>query len=118
MEVKREAAVTLAEIDYFEGDVREVLRSLKDEPTPLGRRVNSVFLGTNVISGFATAVVVGTGPETEFGKISERLEQKQPETGFERGLRNFGKLLVKLVLIITLIIRPSGLLGPKSIDKV
>ena len=52
--------------------------------TPLGQRVNSVFLGTSVISGFATAVVVGTGPETEFGKISERLEHKQPETGFER----------------------------------
>jgi Mg2+-importing ATPase len=70
--------------------------------TPLARRVNSVFLGTNVISGMATAAIVGIGPETEFGKISERLEQKQPETGFERGLRNFGKLLVKLVLIITL----------------
>jgi P-type Mg2+ transporter len=74
------------------------------EPTPLGQRVNSVFLGTNVVSGFATAAVVGTGPETEFGKISERLEQKQPETGFERGLRNFGMLLVKLVLIITVVV--------------
>ena len=74
------------------------------EPTPLGQRVNSVFLGTNVISGFATAVVVGTGPETEFGKISERLEHKQPETGFERGLRHFGQLLVKVVLIITVVV--------------
>jgi Mg2+-importing ATPase len=74
------------------------------EPTPLGQRVNSVFLGTNVISGFATAVVVGTGPETEFGKISQRLEHKQPETGFERGLRQFGQLLVKIVLIITVVV--------------
>ena len=74
------------------------------EQTPLARRINSVFLGTNVISGFATAVVVGTGPETEFGKISERLEHKQPETGFERGLRQFGQLLVKIVLVITVIV--------------
>ena len=74
------------------------------EPTPLGQRVNSVFLGTNVISGLATAVVVGTGPDTEFGKISERLEHKQPETGFERGLRQFGQLLVKVVLIITVVV--------------
>lgn len=74
------------------------------EPTPLGHRVNSVFLGTNVISGFATAVVVGTGPDTEFGKISERLEHKQPETGFERGVRRFGQLLVKIVLIITAVV--------------
>jgi Mg2+-importing ATPase len=74
------------------------------EPTPLGERGNSVFLGTNVISGFATAVVVGTGPDTEFGKISERLEHKRPETGFERGLRRFGQLLVKVVLMITVVV--------------
>jgi Mg2+-importing ATPase len=73
-------------------------------PTALGQRVNSLFLGTNVISGFATAVVVETGPDTEFGKISERLEHKQPETGFERGLRRFGQLLVKVVLIITVVV--------------
>ena len=74
------------------------------EDTPLGQRLNSVFLGTSVISGFATAVVVGTGRDTEFGKISERLEHKQPETGFERGLRRFGLLLVKVVLIITVVV--------------
>jgi len=72
--------------------------------TPLAQRTNSVFLGTNVISGFATAVIVATGAETEFGKISERLEHKHPETGFERGLRQFGQLLVKLVLIITVVV--------------
>jgi P-type Mg2+ transporter len=74
------------------------------ELTPLGQRVNSLFLGTNVISGFGTAVVAGTGPDTEFGKISERLEHQQPETGFERGLRHFGQLLVKIVLIITVVV--------------
>jgi Mg2+-importing ATPase len=77
---------------------------LLPQSTPLGQRVNSVFLGTSVISGFATAVVVETGPETEFGKISERLEHRQPETGFERGLRQFGQLLVKVVLIITVVV--------------
>ncbi|HLQ46878.1 MAG TPA: HAD-IC family P-type ATPase, partial [Planctomycetaceae bacterium] len=63
-----------------------------------------VFLGTNVISGFATAVVAGTGRDTEFGRISERLEHKQPETGFERGLRHFGQLLIKVVLVITVVV--------------
>lgn len=74
------------------------------EQTPLGQRTNSVFLGTNVISGFATAVVVGTGRETEFGRISQRLEHKPPETGFERGLRHFGQLLIKVVLVITVVV--------------
>lgn len=37
-EVKQSAALALAEMDYFEGEVREVLRTLKREPTPDGRR--------------------------------------------------------------------------------
>lgn len=71
------------------------------ESTPLSQRTNSVFLGTNVISGLATAVVVGTNRDTEFGRISERLEHKPPESGFERGLRHFGQLLIKVVIVIT-----------------
>jgi Mg2+-importing ATPase len=69
--------------------------------TPLGRRVNALYLGTHVISGMGTAVVAATGRDTEFGRISERLEHRQPETGFERGLRQFGQLLIKVVLVIT-----------------
>lgn len=71
------------------------------EATPLGQRINALYLGTHVISGMGTAVVAATGRETEFGRISERLEHKQPETGFERGLRHFGQLLIKIVVVIT-----------------
>jgi len=74
------------------------------EATPLGQRINSLYLGTHVISGMGTAVVAATGRETEFGRISERLEHKQPETGFERGLRHFGQLLIKIVVIITVVV--------------
>jgi P-type Mg2+ transporter len=67
--------------------------------TPLSRRTNSLFLGTHVVSGTANAVVVHTGKQTEFGRISERLEFRPPETAYERGLRNFGNLLLKVVLV-------------------
>lgn len=70
---------------------------------PLSQRANTVHLGTHVISGFATAVVVASGRNTEFGKISERLEHKAPETGFERGIRQFGQLLIKVVAVITVL---------------
>lgn len=36
--VKREAALTLAEMNYFEGEVREILRHLREEPSVQGRR--------------------------------------------------------------------------------
>lgn len=73
------------------------------EATTLARRTNVLHLGTHVISGVATAVVAATGPETEFGKISARLEHKPPETGFERGIRQFGQLLIKVVIVITVV---------------
>lgn len=73
------------------------------EQVVISQRTNAVHLGTHVISGFATAVVAATGPETEFGKISTRLEHKAPETGFERGIRHFGHLLIKVVIVITVL---------------
>jgi Mg2+-importing ATPase len=72
--------------------------------TPLGRRANSLFLGTHVISGTATALVVRTGRETEFGKVAERLKFRPPETEFERGVRRFGYLLMEVTLVLVIAI--------------
>jgi Mg2+-importing ATPase len=41
---------------------------------PLARRTNSLFLGTHVVSGNSTAVVVRIGSDMEFGKVSVRLQ--------------------------------------------
>jgi Mg2+-importing ATPase len=65
---------------------------------------NIVFMGTNVISGSATAVVIYTGKNTEFGKISKDLAMGEPETEFDRGIRNFGYLIMKATFILTLFI--------------
>jgi P-type Mg2+ transporter len=68
--------------------------------TPLSQRTNSLFLGTNVVSGSAQAVVVGTGVQTEFGKVSERLKLRPPETEFEHGVRHFGYFLMEVTLVL------------------
>ncbi|MEA5598819.1 magnesium-translocating P-type ATPase [Rivularia sp. UHCC 0363] len=72
--------------------------------TGLSQRTNSLYLGTTVISGTATAVVVHTGRETEFGKVSERLKLRPTETEFERGLSQFGYFLMKVTLILVVLI--------------
>ena len=46
--------------------------------TPLNQRVNTLFMGTHVVSGSARALVLGTGTQTEFGKVSERLVLRPP----------------------------------------
>jgi len=71
---------------------------------PLNQRTNMLFMGTHVVSGTATALVVRTGKATEFGQISERLVLRPPETEFERGIRRFGNLLLEITLLLVLAI--------------
>jgi Mg2+-importing ATPase len=71
---------------------------------PLSGRTNSLFMGSHVISGKATALVVRTGTNTEFGKISARLKSRTPETDFERGIRRLGYLLMEITLILVIVI--------------
>ncbi|MBU6302769.1 MAG: magnesium-translocating P-type ATPase [Verrucomicrobia bacterium] len=67
-------------------------------------RTNSVFEGTHVVSGTARVLIVTTGDETEFGGISERLRLRAPETDFERGLRGFGEMLIRMTLVFVIAI--------------
>ncbi len=70
--------------------------------TPLAKRTNSLFMGTHVISGTATAVVIFTGKQAEFGKISEKLKLRPQETEFEHGIRKFGYLLLEVTLLLVI----------------
>ncbi len=70
----------------------------------LTQRTNSVFMGTNVRSGSARALVVQTGTATTFGQIAKRLTLRPPETDFERGIRRFGYLLTEVMMVLVLIV--------------
>lgn len=61
---------------------------------------NRIFLGTSVISGTAKAVVTATGTRTKFGEIAARLVEKTPETEFEKGTRQFGYLIMRVVFFL------------------
>jgi len=70
----------------------------------LSQRTNTLYMGINAISGTAKAVVVQTGKQTEFGKVSERLKLRPPETEFETGLLKFGYFLMEVTLILVVLI--------------
>ncbi|GAB4020161.1 magnesium-translocating P-type ATPase [Spirosoma koreense] len=72
--------------------------------TPLAKRHNALFMGTHVVSGSGRAVVVLTGQQTEFGHIAQRIGSTPPETDFERGIRQFGYLLMEITLILVILI--------------
>ena len=86
--------------------------------TPLAKRTNAVFMGTHVVSGAARVLVVKTGSSTEFGAVSDRLSQAQPETDFERGVRRFGYLLMEITLMLVIaIFAINVLLHKPAIDS-
>jgi Mg2+-importing ATPase len=72
--------------------------------TPLAKRLNSVWMGTHIVSGRAKGLVTRTGINTEFGKVSERLKLKPLETDFEHGIRRFGYFLGEVTLVLVVII--------------
>src|SRR5579883_826203 len=65
---------------------------------------NMVFLGTSVVSGTATALIIATGRNTAFGDIAERLARRPPETEFEHGIRRFGFLIMQTVFFLILFV--------------
>jgi len=65
---------------------------------------NAVFLGASVRSGSAKAMIVKTGRQTAFGAIAARLKARPPETEFQRGLRQFGYLLIRVMVIVVLFV--------------
>jgi P-type Mg2+ transporter len=83
--------------------------------TPLSGRSNTLLMGSHVISGRAKALVVHTAKNTEFGKISDRLRLRSPETDFERGIRRFGYMLMEITLLLVIIIFASNVLLHKPV---
>ncbi|KAF5269854.1 hypothetical protein FQR65_LT17915 [Abscondita terminalis] len=63
-----------------------------DQCSPIGIS-NICFMGTNVISGSASAIVVATGSSTYFGTISKTIVGERPETAFDKGVnKNIGAM--------------------------
>jgi Mg2+-importing ATPase len=82
----------------------EKVVALLPAETLLGQRTNALWMGTHVVSGSATALIVRTGKETEFGKVSERLKLRPQETDFEHGIRRFGYFLMEVTLVLVVAI--------------
>jgi P-type Mg2+ transporter len=76
---------------------------------------NHFFMGTSIVSGTASAVVVRTGGSTEYGKIAQRLVEKAPETEFEIGIKKFGFLIMQVtILLVLFVFMVNALLHPDA----
>ncbi|MFA6514231.1 MAG: magnesium-translocating P-type ATPase [Patescibacteria group bacterium] len=81
--------------------------SLTGESLPMEKFVdnnNVIFAGTNVISGFGCYLATNTGITTEFGKIAHTLFRPELENAFEKGIKSFGFLIIRVIIFIVAII--------------
>jgi Mg2+-importing ATPase len=59
------------------------------------------FMGTNVVSGTGTGVVLATGPATYFGMLARHVVvTRRVETEFDRGINRVSRLLIRFTLVM------------------
>lgn len=68
--------------------------------TNLSKRKNSLWMGTHVMSGSGKAIIVNLAKDSEFGKITSSLSQKDADTDFEKGIKDFGNLILHVTTLL------------------
>ena len=61
---------------------------------------NLVFMGSNVISGAATGVVISVGDDTIFGSMAQSISEEPIATSFEKGVNSVSWVLIRFMLIM------------------
>ncbi len=86
------------------------------ENAALGDRLNLVFSGTEVVQGRATVLVIGTGMQTELGKIATALQSVETQpTPLQKRMSQLGNVLVTGSLILVAIVVLGGTLVNASL---
>lgn len=79
------------------------------ENTPLADRENMSYLGTVVAKGYAKAVVVATGIQTEIGRVATIVKHtKDDSTPLQKQLAKFGKFIGIILVGVNLLIFGLG----------
>ena len=61
---------------------------------------NIVFMGSNVISGSATAVVVAVGDDSLFGSMASAVAEEAVETSFSKGVNSVSWVLIRFMMVM------------------
>lgn len=83
-----------------ESEPVEKFASIASEKGALTDTENMAFLGSNVISGSAKAIVVAVGNDTLIGAMAKNLDEKPPKTTFEKGVNSVSWVLIRFMLIM------------------
>ncbi len=65
---------------------------------------NACFMGSNVLSGSARAVVLTTGKKTFFGSLAEKMLAKRDLTNFDKGVKSFTWLMIRFMIVMVSVV--------------
>jgi len=84
----------------------------------ISKKNNFLFMGSVIAGGLARGIVVSTGKNTIFGKTAVVLSAKEPASDFQKGINNFGGLLLRVILYITIFVfGVNAFLGKGILDS-
>ncbi len=69
-----------------------------------GSQASAAFAGCSVISGSASLFVVETGSNTQLGQIADTLRTAAPPAALERGVHQFGMMIIRLTVPLVLFV--------------
>ena len=61
---------------------------------------NVGFMGSDIVSGSATAVILQTGNNTYFGSMAKSITNEKGKNSFERGVSSVSRLLIRMIVIM------------------
>jgi P-type Mg2+ transporter len=65
---------------------------------------NLAYMGTSVVSGTGTGLILRTGTDTKFGEISKSLTQSKVETSFDKGIKDYTWLMIRFTVTLAVAI--------------
>ena len=97
--------------------VLDVLEMKDGKDIPLGDRKNMIYMGSTVVYGRGSAVITGTGMDTEMGKIADALAKaEEGQTPLQIKLGQLSKILSFLVVGICVFIFGFGVIREGSLN--
>lgn len=95
--------------------VKKIVAPLSKAISQIYQAQNIGFMGSSVQTGQAQGVVIATGQQTAFGKISRLTVETERKSAFEKGIAQFSNFILKLILatllfvfLLHLVIKPGA----------
>ena len=80
--------------------IEKTAETVREEAGSVTDYTNIAFMGSNVISGSATAVVICTGDNTLFGSMASAVAEDAVETSFTKGVNAVSWVLIRFMLVM------------------